>query len=56
MILIGAVQGATIRGNDCGGGGQCENYAVVTTGTDSTLWAARDVSLGAGLYLIVIVL
>jgi hypothetical protein len=45
MVLIGAVQGALIRGNDCGGGGQCKNMAVVTTGTDSTLWAARDVSL-----------
>ena len=45
LVLIGAVQGALIRGNDCGGGGQCKNMAVVTTGTDATLWGARDISL-----------
>ena len=45
LALIGTVQGALIRGNDCGGGGQCKNMAVVTTGTDASLWSARDVTL-----------
>ena len=45
MVLIGAVQGATIRSNDCFGGGGCDNCAIVTTGTDATIWGARDVSM-----------
>ena len=47
MVLIGAVQGATIRANDCFGGhkGGCANCAIVTTGTDATIWGARDVTM-----------
>ena len=45
MVLIGAVQGATIRANDCLGGEGCDNCAIVTTGTDATIWGARDVTL-----------
>jgi hypothetical protein len=45
MVLIGAVQGMSIRANDCGGGHSCKNIAIITTGTDATLWAARDISL-----------
>ena len=35
---------AISRDNDCGDG-SCENMAVLTTGTDATLWGARDISL-----------
>ena len=38
MVLIGSVQGAVIRANDCGGGSSCHNCAVVTTGTDASIW------------------
>ena len=35
---------AISRANDCGDG-SCVNMAVLTTGTDATLWGARDISL-----------
>lgn len=45
LVLIGSVEGALIQGNDCGGGQECHNFAVVTTGSEAAVWAARDVTL-----------
>ena len=32
------------QANDCGGGQECHNFAVVTTGSEAGLWAAKDVT------------
>ena len=45
LVLIGGVEGAIIQANDCGAGEECHNFAVVTTGSEAGVWAAKDVVL-----------